>query len=99
MSITGQWNLTIATPIGKQHVILDLIEEDGVVRGTAKGETEEVPLIEPTLHDNRLEWKQSITRPMRLNLRFDVTIDGDRLIGVSKAGLLPKSKVTGMRAD
>jgi hypothetical protein len=99
MPITGQWNLTIATPIGKQHVVLDLVENEGGVHGTAQGETETVPLIEPALTDNRLTWKQSITKPIRLNLTFDVTIDGDHLTGTSKAGLLPKSHVTGTRAS
>ncbi len=54
-------------------------------------------LINPVLDGNRLTWKQSITKPMRLNLTFDVIIDGDTLSGTSKAGMLPASKVTGTR--
>jgi hypothetical protein len=34
---------------------------------------------------------------MRLNLDFDVVVDGDRLTGLSKAGRLPRSAVTGVR--
>jgi hypothetical protein len=34
---------------------------------------------------------------MRLNLEFDVVVDGDRLTGQSKAGRLPRSAVTGVR--
>jgi hypothetical protein len=34
---------------------------------------------------------------MRLNLDFDVLVDGDRLTGHSKAGRLPRSAVTGTR--
>jgi hypothetical protein len=34
---------------------------------------------------------------MRLNLEFDVVVDGDRLTGHSKAGRLPRSAVTGER--
>jgi hypothetical protein len=36
------------------------------------------------LEGNRLTWAQSITKPMRLNLTFDVTIDGDQIHGTSK---------------
>ena len=36
---------------------------------------------------------------MRLNLEFDVVVDGDRLTGHSKAGRLPRSAVTGVRGD
>lgn len=97
-SITGNWNIKIATPIGAQSVVLELIEKDGVVEGFAKGNVEITPLIDPVLNGNRLTWKQSITKPMRLNLTFDVTIDGDILTGTSKAGMLPTSNVTGRRA-
>jgi hypothetical protein len=97
MSITGFWNVSISTPIGAQSVVLELIERGGAVKGIAKGNAESTPLLDPVLDGNRLTWKQSITKPMRLNLTFDVTIDGDRLIGTSKAGMLPTSKVTGTR--
>ena len=98
MSLTGIWNISISTPIGTQSVVLELTESGGVVAGIAKSDAENTPLINPVLDGNRLTWKQSITRPMRLNLTFDVTIDGDTLTGTSKAGMLPTSKVTGTRA-
>jgi hypothetical protein len=34
---------------------------------------------------------------MRLNLDFDVVVDGDRMSGHSRAGRLPRSAVTGVR--
>jgi hypothetical protein len=34
---------------------------------------------------------------MRLNLEFDVVVDGDQLTGHSRAGRLPRSAVTGNR--
>jgi transcriptional regulator GlxA family with amidase domain len=98
-SVTGTWELIISTPIGKQHVLLDLREEDGVIEGIARGEAEQTPLIDPVLDGNRLTWRQSITRPMRLNLKFEVTIDGDTLTGISKAGMLPASRVAGTRTS
>lgn len=99
MSAAGTWDLVIATPIGRQAVTLDLtIDTDtAVVRGTATGASESVPLIDPMLTGDRLTWRQSITRPIRLNLTFDVTIDGDTLTGTSCAGRLPTSTVTGTR--
>ncbi|HEY6284964.1 MAG TPA: hypothetical protein VIX20_04835 [Ktedonobacteraceae bacterium] len=98
MSLTGTWNIRISTPIGAQSAVLELTEHDGVVEGIAKGDAETMPLINPVLNGNRLTWKLSITKPLRLNLTFDVTIDGDTLTGTSKAGILPSSKVTGTRA-
>lgn len=97
MSIFGLWNLKIVTPIGTQNVVLELSEHNGTIQGFAKGDKETTPLIEPVLSGNHLTWRQSITKPMRLNLVFDVTIEGDALSGISKAGKLPASKVTGTR--
>lgn len=99
-SVAGTWNLVINTPIGKQHATLTLSTRDGILHGVARDQRhgEEVPLTDLVLDGNRLTWAQSITKPMRLNLTFDVTIDGDEMTGRSKAGRLPASKVTGRRA-
>ena len=98
MSLTGTWNISISTPIGSQSAVLDLTEHNGAVEGIAKSGAETMPLINPILHGNRLTWKLSMTKPVRLNLTFDVTINGDTLTGTSKAGILPTSKVIGTRA-
>jgi hypothetical protein len=97
MSFTGTWNISTATPIGTQFAVLELTENSGGVEGIVKAREETVPLTAPLLDGNRLTWKQSITKPMRLNLTFDVTINGDTFTGTSKAGMLPASKVTGTR--
>ncbi|CAM5511217.1 MULTISPECIES: hypothetical protein [Streptomyces] len=97
MSIEGTWDLSMSTPIGKIKAVAEFRREDGVLVGTAHGTGEEVPFSEVVLDGDRLTWKQSITKPMRLNLAFAVTVDGDTLTGTSKAGRLPASKVTGER--
>lgn len=97
----GTWALTIATPVGKLPVTLVLSYEAGVLRGTAEGRGETVSLQDLTATPEpggvRLAWNQSVTKPMRLNLRFDVLATADAITGFSKAGRLPRSTVTGMR--
>jgi hypothetical protein len=97
MSLTGNWNLRISTPVGTQSAVLELTEHDRVVAGVATNDAETLPLINLVLHGNRFTWQLSITKPMRLNLTFDVTINGDTLTGTSKAGILPSSRVIGTR--
>jgi hypothetical protein len=99
MSVAGTWNLSIATPIGKQEVVLELVDDNGALGGTATGAAETVDLSNVILDGDRLTWTQSITKPIQLDLAFDVMIDGDTLEGTAKAGLLPKSKVTGVRSE
>ncbi|MGX1548258.1 hypothetical protein [Streptomyces adustus] len=97
MPVEGTWNLSVSTPIGRIGAVVELREQDGLLTGVARGAEEEVPLSDITLDGDRLTWKQAVTRPLRLNLTFDVTVDGDTLQGTSRAGRLPPSKVTGER--
>ncbi|HEX7658963.1 MAG TPA: hypothetical protein VF444_05735 [Pseudonocardiaceae bacterium] len=98
-SVAGSWDLVISTPIGKQRATLILSTQDGELRGVAHDQRhgDDIPLTDLVFQDNRLSWAQSITKPMRLNLVFDVTIDGDAMTGRAKAGRLPASTVTGHR--
>lgn len=97
MSVEGIWDLCVATPIGRIKAVIDLRREKGVLTGTAHGTDEEVALDDVVLTGDRLTWNQSVTQPLRLNLAFAVTVDGDSLSGTSKAGRLPASRVTGER--
>lgn len=98
MSVVGTWRLTITTPIGKHASVLELTETDGGVEGSAKGDAESTPPIAPVFVDgNRLTWAQAITKPMRLNLTFAVTGEGDTLTGTAKAGGCPPPDVMGVR--
>jgi hypothetical protein len=97
MSVEGVWDLSISTPIGRIKAAIEIVRESGVLIGTAHGAGERVPLGDVALDGDRLVWKQAITKPMRLNLAFAVTVDGDTLTGTSRAGRLPASKVTGRR--
>ncbi|WP_030674364.1 hypothetical protein [Streptomyces rimosus] len=97
MTVEGTWDLSMSTPIGKIKAVAEFRREDGLLVGTARGAGEEVPLSHVVFDGDRLTWKQSITKPIRLNLAFAVTVDGDTLTGTSKAGRLPASKVTGER--
>ena len=54
--------------------------------------------IEAVAAGDRLTWTQAVTTPMKLTLKFDVTIEGDTMTGTSKAGIFPASKVTGTRS-
>ena len=97
MDLTGEWDVVIKTPIGSVQVLYTFTNDSGVLTGTATGKGETVALRDITVAAQRVTWRQSVTRPMRLNLEFDVIVDGDRLTGHSRAGRLPRSAVTGVR--
>ncbi|PTM58001.1 DJ-1/PfpI family protein [Desmospora activa] len=95
----GDWDTTIATPVGKLQVKLSISTRDGLIQGTATQGDETVELINPKLQNNKLTWALPITKPMRLNLKFEVVADGDHMTGIAKAGLLPGSQLTGKRVS
>ena len=97
MDLQGVWDVTVKTPIGSLAVVYTFTEHDGTLAGTAKARGDTVPLRDIVVAGQRVTWRQSVTKPMRLNLEFDVMVDGDRLTGHSKAGRLPRSVVTGVR--
>ncbi len=100
MDLIGDWDVTIKTPIGSLAVVYTFAD-DGGIKGTATGKGETVPLRDIAIADDagrqRVTWRQSVTKPMGLNLEFEVVVDGDRLTGHSRAGRLPRSAVTGVR--
>ncbi|MEE6137799.1 hypothetical protein SKC41_15885 [Mycobacterium sp. 050128] len=101
MSIEGDWDVTIKTPIGTLAVLYAFTQLRDGLAGTATYKDETVALqgvtSEPAAGGTRLTWRQSVRRPMRLNLAFDVLVHGDVLSGHSQAGRLPRSAVSGVR--
>jgi hypothetical protein len=101
MSIIGDWDVGIKTPIGSLQVVYRFVERDGVIVGSAAGKAETVTLTDIAVGDHdggqRATWRQTVTKPMRLKLEFDVLVQGDRFNGHSHAGRLPRSAVTGER--
>ncbi len=96
-SLAGTWDVSLKTPIGTLRAVYVFTESGGTIAGTAATRAETVPLDGIGWDGSRATWRQSVTRPMRLNLDFDVTVDGDTLSGRSRAGRLPRTLVTGTR--
>ncbi|MCF7754043.1 MULTISPECIES: DJ-1/PfpI family protein [Paenibacillus] len=93
----GDWDTSLATPVGKLEIMLSISTRHGMIHGTAMQGDETIEFMNPLLEDNKLVWSLRITKPMRLNLKFEVVVDGDHMVGFAKAGLLPASKLTGNR--
>ncbi|WP_226354111.1 hypothetical protein [Pseudonocardia sp. ICBG601] len=99
--VAGTWHLRMRTPIGTIDADYRFTETDGGLTGTAVGAGETTTLDDvvrtPTPEGERLTWRQRVTRPMRLNLEYDVVVSGDTLVGHSRAGRLPRTAVSGER--
>jgi len=96
-SFAGTWNATLDTPIGQIAAVFTITEHEGVIAGSASTDKETVDILDAAGDGDRLTWILKTTTPMKLTLKFDVTVDGDTMTGTSKAGILPSSKVNGTR--
>jgi len=95
--ILGTWDVRLKTPIGTLNAVYVFTDTDSVLTGTASTTAETVPLAAIACDGRRVTWRQSVTRPIRLDLDFDVTVDGRTFTGHSRAGRLPRTTVTGTR--
>jgi len=91
----------MATPIGTiEATYVFSVDADGP-RADATGRDESVDVSGLTIDirddGEHVSWDQRITRPLRLDLHFDVVVNGDELVGVSRAGRLPRTRVSGTR--
>ena len=79
MTIAGDWDVTIKTPIGSLAVEYSFSDTATGLSGTAMLKGDTVELQDISQSGDRLTWRQQVTKPMRLNLEFDVTILPQRL--------------------
>jgi len=97
MSFDGCWKIRIPTPLGDQEVLLDINHKDGRLSGTATQGDETVPFLSPTVTGDRIIWSQCITKPMKMQINFELFRDGDTLSGKAKPGFFPGISVSGSR--
>jgi hypothetical protein len=98
-TFAGTWDVTIDTPIGTIAANFEITERDGSISGVGRTDKESVPFYDVVADGDQLTWLQDVTTPMKLTLKFVVTVDGDTMTGTSKAGFLPASKLQGTRSS
>lgn len=101
-TLPGIWDLSLKTPIGTLAAEYRFTSRDGILEGTATGAGETVTLNDIVLEaadgeTARVTWRQRVSKPMRLNLEFDVTVQGESMTGHSRAGRLPRTSVSGRK--
>ncbi|GAA0458666.1 hypothetical protein Aca07nite_65110 [Actinoplanes capillaceus] len=98
MAPAGFWNVEIKTPLGVRRTMIEFSVVDGQLHGISRGEVEQLTLLDLRQDGNRLVWHQNVTKPMRMVLSFDVTVDGDTMTGTARGGPMSGAKVSGSRA-
>jgi hypothetical protein len=99
MNIDGNWQLSIASPMGKQNLWVVLAAEGDNLTGTAKAVGQEIDpdIFDGAIAGNVATWKVKVRKPVPLSMELTVTVDGDSMTGKAKPGMFGTFPVTGNR--
>jgi uncharacterized protein involved in outer membrane biogenesis len=97
MSIDGNWEVSMNTPMGEQTGTLTLKADGNSLSGkmdTAMGSEE---FDNGTVSGNDLEWSIDISKPMPMTLNFKATVNGDEMTGNVGLGMFGSAPLSGKR--
>lgn len=97
MSIDGNWEVSMNTPMGEQKGTLILKVDGNSLSGkvdTAMGSEE---FNDGTVSGNNLEWSIDISKPMPMTLNFKATVEGDSMTGNVGLGMFGSAPLNGQR--
>lgn len=98
MSVDGNWNISLETPMGTRQAQLDLKADGGTLTGTQSADGQTGDIQDGTVNGNEISWKVDITNPMPLTLTFTGSVDGDKITGDADTGTFGSFPFTGSRA-
>jgi len=98
MAVTGNWDITVNSPMGAQKSRVTISGEGSALTGSASGAQGTTQLADVKADGNNVSWKLSITTPMPMTLEFSGAVDGDKISGNVKAGAFGSFPYSGNRA-
>lgn len=98
MSVDGNWNITMSTPMGERKATLALKNSGGTLAGTQAADGNSGEIFDGTVAGDNVAWKISITNPMPLTLEFTGKVSGDSMSGEMGIGPMGSFPFTGTRA-
>ena len=99
MSIAGNWDIVLNTPMGKQKGKMTANVSGGELAGEILSPLGAIPIEDGKTEGDSAQWNCKVTTPIAMTLEFNVTIDGDDLKGEVKVGPMGKNTVEGTRAS
>ena len=98
MSVDGNWNITVNSPMGAQPSTLSLKADGAALTGTQSAQGNTSNIANGKVDGDTVTWSNSITTPFPMTLEFTGKVEGDALNGSVKAGAFGSFPFTGSRA-
>jgi hypothetical protein len=98
MSVDGDWNLVVATPMGERQATLSVKTNGSALTGSQAADGNSTDIFDGTINGKDVSWKVSITDPMPMTLEFTGTVNGDEVSGSVKLGAFGTASFSGTRS-
>jgi carbon-monoxide dehydrogenase large subunit len=95
-AIDGDWKMILATPVGPQEM-KGHFETSGTSLSGHLSSPEGQQGFTGTVAGTQLKFDLKVEKPMKITLKYDLTVEGDRISGKVKMGIFGSAKLTGER--
>ena len=94
--IDGDWKMVLSTPVGPQEMN-GHFETDGQSLSGYLSSAEGQQAFTGTVEGNRVRFDLKVVKPLKITLKYDIAVAGNRLTGKVKMGIFGSAKLTGER--
>lgn len=94
--IDGDWKMVLSTPVGPQEMQGHFDTTGGSLSGHLSS-SEGVMEFTGSVEGNNVKFDLKVQKPMKITLKYNLEIDGDKLSGKCKMGIFGSAKVGGHR--
>ncbi|GAB3115184.1 xanthine dehydrogenase family protein molybdopterin-binding subunit [Aestuariicella hydrocarbonica] len=95
--IDGDWKMILSTPMGPQEISGHFETQGDLLSGYLSSPEGQMD-FSGTAEGNNLKFDLKVQKPMKITLKYNLTVDGDKLAGKCKMGIFGSAKVSGERA-
>jgi aerobic carbon-monoxide dehydrogenase large subunit len=95
--IDGDWKMVLSTPVGPQEMAGHFATDGASLSGylsSAEGQQS----FSGSVEGNRIKFDLKVEKPLKITLKYDIAVEGDRLAGKVKMGIFGSAKLVGERA-
>jgi hypothetical protein len=97
MSASGDWQVTVNSPMGVQKGTLTLEANGAVLSGKVVIPQGSESFANGKISGSHLTWNIKMSKPMPMELQFSAVVDGDDISGKVKLGMFGDASFAGTR--
>jgi carbon-monoxide dehydrogenase large subunit len=94
--IDGDWKMVMSTPVGPQEMKGHFESDGSSLRGYLSSPEGQQSFV-GTVEENHVKFDLKVVKPMKITLKYDITVDGNKLTGKVKMGIFGSAKLVGER--